>query len=81
MFIDVDDKNILEKTKKFLEKAGEKLERPKDIPRYKTVSEYEAEFKDTYKIGIATTMKAVFKQYKKLVKDNDFTALSDSGTA
>lgn len=73
--------NILEKTKFFLVKSQALMEKSKDVPRYRTVVQYEGEFKETYKIGLGVALKTVLKKYSKLVKENDFTTSPDTGTA
>ena len=80
MFGEVTEENIIEKTQYFLSKAQSLMEKPKDVPRYTTVLQYEAEFKDNYKLGLVSAMKAVTRKFKKQLEEHDFTAVSDTRT-
>lgn len=68
--IDITNENILQKTKDFIEKAKSKMEKPKDEPRYKTIVQYESQFKTTYATGLGELLKVVLSQYKKKLKSD-----------
>lgn len=69
-FLDVNNDNIIPKTKDFIEKAKSKMEKPKDEPRYKAIVQYELQFKEKYAQGLSSIIVAALKQYKVKLTEN-----------
>jgi len=77
MFVNED--NIGQITKAIVAKALRNMEKPKDEPRYKTIIQYERDFKIVYATGLSSVLKVAFDKYKKELVSDVINARQNTG--